>query len=1106
MTSLLPELILSQARRTPQASAVVSAAGEVTYRELVPSALRVCASLSDLGVRRESAVALSVAQGPDMVAALLGVWLAGGYYVPLELEAPPARRRQVVEASGVQIVVIDEGAALKASGLRESAAVHSVAELTAAGEEREPRRQAASRQAAYMIFTSGSTGAPKGVVVEHEGIANRVLWGIRALRLTDRDRVLQKTPLTFDAAGWEVLAPLVYGGAVAFGRPGAGRDPGELVASIRERGATVLQVVPSMLRLLAAEPGFSECTSLRLICSAGEPLHAELCRRVLARIEVELWNTYGPTECSIDTLAGRVDPVQSTGPVPIGRPIDNARVLLMPTDQSPEFDLREMYLCGPGVGRGYQSEPALTAERFLPDPGGPPGSRMYRSGDLVRELPDGTIEFVGRADDQVKINGIRIEPGEIEAVLEAHPAVREAAVRALDGPDGARRLAAWVVTSDLTPTSELTAFLHERLPSSYVPAVISELDALPRMPNGKTDRARLPEPDFSRPMPGSEALTSEQRIVLEAWRGVLGPQEMGLDDDFFHLGGHSLQLFRLAAQLTETSGLTIEPRDLHRRPTVRDQALILRKASEAVPIAPLAPDARLPLSSTQERFWVLDRTNPRSREYLLPILIWLPASVPADLVEGAMTRLIERHEILRTGFGMDDSGLFANVRTVDQLGWSLQRVERVPEEAAGTLAELFDEGFDLSSAPLLRAVLIGHGAGEQLLAIACHHIICDGWSSRLLDEELRELIAAGQEQRPAVLPQIPVRFVEAAVDQRARLTGKRTAEQLEFWRAALPKLPALALPGRREPSGSRSADGGSVLVKIPAHCADALCALGRRRAASPNSVFLALWATALARAAGQWDFAVAVPHAGRDRPEVDRVVGPFVNTILLRPRLSSGLSFREALERVEYTAREAFARSELPFEAVMDAVARDRERPRDSLFQTLFTLIDDGAGQIPRARDLELLGQAVHTARTDLALTVWPCHDGDYGGFIEYSTDLYDRTVASALAEQLHELAERFAANPALKIGAAEPDTENGQLEASIADAMGELLENTTIGLDEDFMACGGTSLLAARLLWRVQNDHGVEVSMRVFFDAPTARDLAREVARLRTELTGSTA
>ncbi|MFJ6215509.1 amino acid adenylation domain-containing protein [Streptomyces sp. NPDC092296] len=1107
---LLPDLFLDQAREHPTAPAILSGTDEVSYAELERSARRIAGALAALGVERESVVAVLMAPGPQLVEALLGIWLAGGCYLPLDPFAPPGRLRQIVEAAGAHHTIVDEAWAASGAELAPWTTPHPVARLREAGDPDTPPRATGERQAAYMIFTSGSTGVPKGVVVEHAGIANRVRWGVRALGLNADERVLQKTPLTFDAAGWEIFGPLICGGPVTFGRPDAGRDPAELVASIREQRATVVQVVPTMLRLLAAEPELASCKTLRVICSAGEPLHAELCRRVLAQADVEIWNTYGPTECSIDALAQRFDPAQPTGAVPIGRPIDNARVLLLPADGgTDEEPVHELCLCGPGVARGYHGDPARTAERFLPDSAGPPGARMYRTGDLVRQRADGTLDFIGRADAQLKVNGVRIEPGEIEAALEAHPEVVAAAVRAVDGPDGTRRLAAWAVTSRPGVAEGLAAYLRDRLPPALVPALVTEIDTLPRTSSGKTDRARLPEPDWSTaPRPDSPApQTAEERIVLAAWRQLLEADEIGPDDDFFRLGGHSLLLTRLAAELTRASGLAVELRDLHYASTARQQAQLLSRASRAQPITPPPAGARLPLSHAQERFWVQDRMDPRNREYLLPILVWLPAEVPAELIEDAVARLVRRHDALRTRYVMDAQGLTAVVEPAAGVPVTLRTVETTPAQVADIVAEQLGEGFDLASAPLFRAALVRDGGPEQLLLLVCHHIIGDGWSSRLLEQELHETVAALRDGREPALPQPALRYADAAAWLRTQLTDDLLADQLDYWRETLADLPPLELPTVRERATHRSIDGSGVVIELPAEPVDALLALGRRTGATPYVVFLTLWTVALARAAGQWDFGVGTPHAGRTRPELHSLVGLFLNTVVLRPRLTPDLPFAEAVAVVEQTCREAFARHAAPFEAVADAVAPSREHSRTPLFQNLFSLTgDELIGQVPRERDLELLGRAWKVSRTDLALTLWPYPDGRYGGALEYSSALYDEAAAAGLAGRLRALAERFAADPDLEIGAAgldepqeapQPATDPDTPRETILGFIRDLLQQEDLGPDDDFMARGGTSLLAARLLWQIQTAFGVEVSMRAFFDRPTASDLAREVQEL---------
>nr|WP_269440685.1 amino acid adenylation domain-containing protein [Micromonospora tarapacensis] len=1063
-----------------------------------------------------------------MVAALLGIWLAGGAYVPLDPLAPARRRREVVAHSGARIVLTDA-----TGGYPDAAAADlppgtlrcDVGRLVGAGDATPlPVRVTGPRQAAYMIFTSGSTGAPKGVVVEHEALANRVHWGVRALKLGPDDRVLQKTPLTFDAAGWEIFAPLLCGAAVTFGRPGAGRDAGELVRSVREQQATVVQLVPTLLRLLTVEPELDRCHSLRLICCAGEPLHAELCQRVRERLDVEILNTYGPTECAIDALAGPFDPAQRHGPVPIGRPIDNLRHLLLPPAAGVTEDesARELYLCGTGVGRGYHGDAAQTAERFLPDPDGPPGARMYRTGDLVRVRPDGALEFVGRVDDQVKINGVRVEPGEVEAVLETHPDVIEAAVRAVTDPHGTRRLAAWVVTSRDDAVDEFLGHLRDRLPPSAVPAYLSRLATLPRTTSGKTDRARLPEPDWAGPAPRTADSptpgTAAEQIVVAAWRRLLGVDDIGPEDDFYRLGGHSLLMTRLLATLRELSGLDLDFRELNLATTVREQARLLRQAQRARPIERLPAGARLPLSHAQERFWVLDRMNPGSPEYLLPMLVRLDGDTTAAVVREALTRLMARHEVLRTCYRMDAEGLRAVLEPAPDV--PLRTVETTPAEVGKVVAAELGTGFDLAAAPLFRATLVRDGGAGQLLLLVCHHIICDGWSTRILADELAETIAAIGQGRPAHLPELPIRYSDAVAWLRSRLTGELLAEQIGYWRQTLADLPPLDLPIRGGRPEQRSIEGGAVRFEIPAASVRELLEIGRQAGATPYVVCLTLWIVLLGNAGSGWDFGVGAPHSGRTRPELHDLVGLFIDVVVIRARLTPELTFTEALTRVERTCREGLAHQAAPFEAVADALVQPRDPARTPLFQTLVTMAGDGlVGQHWQEADLDLLAQAWTVARTDLALTVWPQPDGRYVGAVEYASALYDRATAVTLADRLRALAGRFAAEPALPVGAAGPvlampvaaPAANADHTATTASAppalaphqetilgfIRDLLGRDDIGTDDDILERGGNSLLAARLLWTIKSVFGVELPMRTFFDQPTAAGLGREVERL---------
>jgi amino acid adenylation domain-containing protein len=436
-TELLHQLVRQQAARDPGAPAVIADGTATSYRELDRRSSQIADFLLASGAGRGSVIGVCLPRGADLVAALLGVWQAGGAYLPLDPGLPAERIAWMIADSGATAVL---GGDRDGGHVRGGARWLPVGDGPASAPAADPASggQAAPASGAYVIYTSGSTGTPKGVMISHGGIANRVLWNLRVPGIGAADRVLQKTSISFDAAAWEIFAPLVCGGTVVMAPAGAERDPAMIVREIAAHQVTVLQVVPSVLRLLVDEPGLAECGSLRMVFSAGEPLQADLCQRLLSRLDVQLWNTYGPTECSIDVTAQPFDVTQRTGQVAIGRPLANVRTMVLDPNGGlvPIGIAGELYAGGACVGLGYASRPGLTAERFVPDPFGPPGARMYRTGDLARWRTDGALEFLGRADDQVKVNGVRVEPAEIEAVLARHPAVRAAVVLAREDRSG----------------------------------------------------------------------------------------------------------------------------------------------------------------------------------------------------------------------------------------------------------------------------------------------------------------------------------------------------------------------------------------------------------------------------------------------------------------------------------------------------------------------------------------------------------------------------------------------------------------------------------------------------------------------------------------------
>ncbi|HEX8007597.1 MAG TPA: amino acid adenylation domain-containing protein, partial [Trebonia sp.] len=594
----LHELVTAQARRTPRNVAVLSGHRTLSYAELVSRADAVTAGLRRHGVGPETLVGVCLGPGLELPVALLAIWQAGGAYVPLDPGLPTARIEQILAESGVGVVLTrrDLASALPAAEHQ----VLCVDEIPAG-----PRPVPAAvslANAAYVIHTSGSTGSPKGVIVTHGGIANRVLWTIRAHGLGATDRVLQRTRLGFDAAGWEVFAPLVSGGTVVMPAAGADSDPRALLEAVGDQQVTVLQVVPSILRALAEDGDWSRCGSLRLLLSAGEPLEGDLCARIRELTGAQIVNTYGPAECAIDATAATVDPAGHSGRVPIGRPIDNMRALVLDPAMRPvPVGLPgELYLGGIGVGRGYHGRPGLTAASFVADPYDPLGGRLYRTGDLARWREDGSLEFLGRRDHQVKISGVRVELGEIEIHLASHPAVREAVVTAPADGTGGRRLVAYVVGD--ASHHELRSFLRERLPAAMIPGIFRTLETLPRTVGGKVDRASLSSPDPS-VRPADEAYLPPrdytEQAIATAWAELLQITRVSADDDFFALGGQSLLLIRLAGRLRTMFDVELSIADLFAAPTVQSQARLVA-ASRAAALEPVQRASRaepLPLSA-----------------------------------------------------------------------------------------------------------------------------------------------------------------------------------------------------------------------------------------------------------------------------------------------------------------------------------------------------------------------------------------------------------------------------------------------------------------------------------------------------------------------------
>ena len=882
----LPELFELQAERTPDAVCLRGDDAVLTYAELESRANQLAHHLQRLGVGPESRVGILMERSMEQAVALLGILKAGGAYVPLDPDFPRERLQYMLEDAGVAVLLTQSRLArdLPPHGAEVLCLDRCADELGRESTAR-PDSGATAQNLAYVIYTSGSTGRPKGALLQHRSVVNCLEWMQRAYRLDESDRFLFKTTLNFDPSVWEFFWPLMTGAQVVVARPDAQSHPASLVETIITHGATVVYLVPSMLSLFLEERRVEEISSLRYVICGGESLTREVVERFHERLPgVELHHSYGPTEATIaasETVCARQSPRRV---MPIGRPLANTRLYVLDERMQPVPSgvAGELYIGGECVGRGYLNRPALTAERFVPDPfAAETGARLYRTGDLVRYLSDGQLEFTGRCDEQVKIRGMRIEPGEVEAVLGEQEGVREAAVVAHSARRrGDKRLVAYVTPEPgrILSAEGLRHGLREQLPEYMVPSTFVMLDEMPLLPSGKVDRRRLPAPDASRAATADGYVAPRntvEELVAGIWAELLGVERVGAEDNFFDLGGHSLLATRVVSLVREMFGVELPVRGLFEAPTVGGMARqILSEMREGRLEQPrrieLAPrGSELPLSFAQQRLWFLEQLESAGAAYHIPAIIRIGGRLDVKALEQTLGELVRRHETLRTTFRVVEGEPVQSIGPSFDVELPVIDLSAMPEdkraaEAVRLSSEQAQRGFDLSKGPLLRAALLRLAEEEHVFALTFHHIISDGWSMGVLVKEaatLYEAYAAGDE---SPLAELPLQYADYAVWQRQWLTGEVLEQQLSYWREQLEGAsPALELPTDFTRPTAQSFRGDSVNVSLSEELTGKLKKLSRDEGATLFMTLLAAFRALLYRSTGQEEIAIGTPIANR---------------------------------------------------------------------------------------------------------------------------------------------------------------------------------------------------------------------------------------------------
>lgn len=1047
----------ARAASSPEAIALEDGGRRVAYRELEARANRIARRLLHLGARRGERVAVCLPRSADAIAALLGVCKAGAAYVPLDVEDPPLRLDERLGEVGALALVTDVATERRLGAPRAwrgpILALDGAEADLASEPATAPEVELRADDLAYVLFTSGSTGKPKGVMIEHGALANHMAWVRAAFDLTAADRFLLRTPFTFDASLWEIVHPLAAGATLVVAPQGSGRDALRLLEQAAAERISVMQTVPSLLRAWLEDPRFGALGDLRHLICAGEALTPDLALRfrevaAASGLRAVLHNLYGPSEACIDATAHVVGPSSEAlgrDTLPIGRPISNARAYVLDArgEPLPIGSTGELWIGGDGLARGYWNDAALTDERFVHSER--LGERLYRTGDLARWLACGELEYVGRADRQLKLRGARVEPGEIEAELRRHPDVRDAAVVAAPRAGGLR-LEAFVVPAvgrALDP-AELRAFLAARLPRALVPAAFAELHDLPRTSSEKVDvRALLAmpvEPVLARS--NAQPSTSTERRLAELWGELLQLPDVGVDDDFFALGGHSLLAARLVARVRAELGVELSLLEFFESPTVAAQAATIDRASQRAPLAIPRRErgAQAPLSFVQERLWFVQRLEPESVHYNLAGGVDLRGPLDALALARAFDFVVARHAVLRSCFADTLTGTVARELEAPP------RLERIDLSSAGERERAVDEHlerearhvFDLARGPLVRAALLQLASERHVLAVTLHHAVADGWSLNLLQSELAAAYAALTRGEVPVLPRLELEYADYAAWQRRELDQAALEPHLAWWRANLADAPPrLRLPIDRPEPELRSRRGATHELELPAELSDSARAFAGAHRVPLYPVLLANFAALLQRAGAGDDLVVGTAVSQRPHPALEALIGPFLNALPLRLDLSGEPGFGELVQRAARATREAWEHQAAPFERIVQAVAPARARDGEPLFHVSCDLLSFPTveARFPGLTATWILRDP-GTTKFDLSLELRE-EGAAIRGTLQYSTDLFEAATAQALAERYVELLAAALADPRsaladLELPAApEPDAPSAEPIAS---------------------------------------------------------------------------
>ncbi len=1037
------ELFEECVARRPNAVAVEHQGQELTYVELNRKANRLAHYLRTIGVRPDARVAIAVERGLEMVVGMVAVLKAGGAYVPLDLSYPMERLHFILEDSApVALLARSDWPGLLdlAGGIQEGVQVVDLANEDAFSNLPETNLERAetgvdAENLAYVIYTSGSTGEPKGSEIPHRSIPG-FIFGIDYVRFNEETVLLQHSSVSWDAFTLELWSALLTGGRSVLAQQRV-LSAEEIRKYVQGRGVNTLWLTAAMFNSIV-ESDVRCLEGVKYLLTGGETASVTHIKKALAELPgMRVVNGYGPSECTVFSSCYVVpeEIPETMTSLPIGKPIGDRRMYVLDAamNLAPIGVVGEAYIAGASVARGYLRRGDLTAERFVPDPySAEGGGRLYRTGDLVRWRRDGTIEFVGRNDFQVKVRGFRIELGEIEAILQQQSGVRGCAVVAKSGSNGSKKLVAYVVGER---HEDLRRDLKGKLPAYMVPSVIVGLQELPLTSNGKVDRQaleKLEDLGLDDSAQRYEApRTSIEEELAAIWAEVLEATQVGRHDNFFDLGGHSLLAVAMVSRFRDAFGIDVQVHTIFESPTIAELAEVIEhslqsRTDKGVAPKPAASGSRpslFPLSYQQEQLWFLDRFEPSSDFYNVPLAWKLEGDLDVATLQRSLQEVVRRHEILRTCFVMDEHQDLKQKVVGEKLDvrlpvMDLRHLEASDREAQAKriIAEEGGKAFDLTQAPLFRGILVRMEEREHVLGLTLHHIICDDWSLRILMSEWGKLYEAYVRGEESPLPELGMQYGEYALEQKQGLHRGEVDRHMGYWKEQLKGMPqVLELPTDHVRPARQSFRGGIEQRSLSSDLLEGLNAVGKGERASLFMTLLAVCQVLLMRYSGQVDFGVGTVVANRKRLEMEQIIGFFLNTLVIRANLDGEPTFREVLRRVRKAALGGYEHQNLSFEKLVEELAPERDVSRTPIFQVLFTTL--GEPDELKFGELELSGFEIDIgmSKFDLVVSVQEATQGA-AITINYATDLFEAETIRRMLGHYEQLLKAVVGNASQQV------------------------------------------------------------------------------------------